>query len=110
MPCVHLVLTPPGTPRPLSLMAPLPAQLSAVVPGSLPLALRVRLADVPEVALRDGRATATLRATIDVVTHRPGFPVQTLFSLDSVSARQGAAREGGGAPCGSTCAFGCPTS
>uniref|UniRef100_A0A8B9ENY1 Uncharacterized protein n=1 Tax=Anser cygnoides TaxID=8845 RepID=A0A8B9ENY1_ANSCY len=58
-------------------------QLSAVVPGSLPLALRVRLADVPEVALRDGRATATLRATIDVVTRRPGFPVQTLFSLDS---------------------------
>ncbi|XP_040432023.1 BPI fold-containing family B member 4-like [Cygnus olor] len=58
-------------------------QLSAMVPGSLPLALRVRLADVPEVALRDGRATATLRATIDVVTRRPGFPVQTLFSLDS---------------------------
>ncbi|KAM9178291.1 BPI fold-containing family B member 3-like [Mergus octosetaceus] len=58
-------------------------QLSTVVPGSLPLALRVRLVDVPEVSLRDGRATATLQATIDVVTQRPGFPVQTLFSLDS---------------------------
>ncbi|XP_035200001.1 BPI fold-containing family B member 3-like isoform X3 [Oxyura jamaicensis] len=58
-------------------------QLSAVLPRSLPLALRVRLADVPEVALRDGRATATLPATIDVVSRRPGFPVQTLFSLDS---------------------------
>ncbi|XP_032054466.1 BPI fold-containing family B member 3 [Aythya fuligula] len=58
-------------------------QLSTVVPGSLPLALRVRLADVPEVSLRDGKATATLQGTIDVVTRRPGFPVQTLFSLDS---------------------------
>ncbi|XP_068556798.1 BPI fold-containing family B member 3-like [Anas acuta] len=58
-------------------------QLSTVVPGSLPLALRVRPADVPQVSLRDGKATATLQDTIDVVTRRPGFPVQTLFSLDS---------------------------
>ncbi|XP_015737534.1 BPI fold-containing family B member 3-like [Coturnix japonica] len=58
-------------------------QLSTVLPGSLPLALRVRLADTPVVALRDGKATATLRAAIDVLAHRPGFPPQTLFTLDS---------------------------
>ncbi|NXI62584.1 BPIB3 protein, partial [Anseranas semipalmata] len=58
-------------------------QLAAVVPGSLPLALRVRLADAPQVSLRDGRATATLRASVDVLTRRPGFPLQTLFTLDS---------------------------
>ncbi|XP_052540178.1 BPI fold-containing family B member 3-like [Tympanuchus pallidicinctus] len=58
-------------------------QLSTVLPGSLPLALRVRLADTPVVALRDGKATATLRAAIDVLAQRPGFPPQTLFSLDS---------------------------
>ncbi|POI26853.1 hypothetical protein CIB84_009395, partial [Bambusicola thoracicus] len=58
-------------------------QLSTVLPGSLPLALRVRLADAPVVAVRDGKATATLRAAIDVLAQRPGFPPQTLFSLDS---------------------------
>uniref|UniRef100_G1N6R6 Lipid-binding serum glycoprotein C-terminal domain-containing protein n=1 Tax=Meleagris gallopavo TaxID=9103 RepID=G1N6R6_MELGA len=58
-------------------------QLSTVLPGSVPLALRVRLADTPVVALRDGKATATLRAAIDVLAQRPGFPPQTLFSLDS---------------------------
>ncbi|XP_015152079.2 BPI fold-containing family B member 3 [Gallus gallus] len=58
-------------------------QLSTVLPGSLPLALRVRLADTPAVAVRDGKATATLRAAIDVLAQRPGFPPQTLFSLDS---------------------------
>ncbi|XP_021272056.1 BPI fold-containing family B member 4-like isoform X2 [Numida meleagris] len=58
-------------------------QLSTVLPGSLPLALRVRLADAPVVALRDGKATATLRAAIDVLANRPGFPPQTLFTLDS---------------------------
>lgn len=89
MHCMHLSLKPLATPRLLALMAPLPAQLSTVVPGSLPLALRVRPADVPQVSLRDGKATATLQSTIDVVTRRPGFPVQTLFSLDSVSVRQG---------------------
>ncbi|OXB79322.1 UNVERIFIED_CONTAM: hypothetical protein H355_013243 [Colinus virginianus] len=57
--------------------------LSTVLPSSLPLALRVRLADTPVVALRDGKATATLRAAIDVLAHRPGFPPHTLFSLDS---------------------------
>ncbi|NXK48538.1 BPIB3 protein, partial [Chauna torquata] len=58
-------------------------QLAAVLPGSLPLALRVRLSGTPEVALQDGRATATFRATVDVLAHRPGFPLQTLFTLDS---------------------------
>ncbi|NXC44517.1 BPIB3 protein, partial [Penelope pileata] len=65
-----------------ALLSALP-QLSAVVPGSLPLVLRLRLSDAPVVALRDGTATATLRAAIDVIARRPGFPLQTLFSLDS---------------------------
>ncbi|NXL89816.1 BPIB3 protein, partial [Alectura lathami] len=58
-------------------------QLASVLPGSLPLALRVRLANAPLVTLRDGKATATLRAAIDVLARRLGFPPQPLFSLDS---------------------------
>ncbi|NXE56598.1 BPIB3 protein, partial [Casuarius casuarius] len=61
----------------------LPVQLSAVIPESLPLALRVQSAGAPVVSLRDGKATARVAASITVLAQRPGSPPQPLFTLDA---------------------------
>ncbi|XP_075294601.1 BPI fold-containing family B member 4-like [Opisthocomus hoazin] len=69
----------------LSTSALLPAipQLAQVLPGSLPLELRVRVANEPVVAVRDGRATATLQASIDVFSPLLQSSQQLLFSIDT---------------------------
>ncbi|NXL26076.1 BPIB3 protein, partial [Setophaga kirtlandii] len=56
--------------------------LGRALPGSLPLELRVRVRDEPVVTVRDGRATVTLRATIDVTSPALQNPQGLLFSVD----------------------------
>ncbi|XP_025912617.1 BPI fold-containing family B member 3-like [Apteryx rowi] len=58
-------------------------QLSTVIPESLPLALQVRSAGAPVVSLRNGKATASVAASIAVLAQRPGSPPQPLFTLDA---------------------------
>ncbi|NXI40590.1 BPIB3 protein, partial [Galbula dea] len=60
-----------------------PMQLSRILPGSLPLELHVWVAKEPVVALRDGKATATLKASIDVVSPALQSSQKPLFSLDA---------------------------
>ncbi|NXR71880.1 BPIB3 protein, partial [Pycnonotus jocosus] len=62
---------------------PLQGQLTRVLPGSLPLELRVRVSDEPVVTVRDGRATVTLKATIDFIAPGLQTPQGLLFSLDA---------------------------
>ncbi|XP_010132148.1 PREDICTED: LOW QUALITY PROTEIN: BPI fold-containing family B member 4-like [Buceros rhinoceros silvestris] len=69
-----------GGGRPLVLSSPCPVQLARILPGSLPLELHVRVANEPVLALRGGRATATLKASIDVIS--PALR-SSLFSLDT---------------------------
>ncbi|XP_059337122.1 BPI fold-containing family B member 3-like isoform X1 [Ammospiza nelsoni] len=66
----------------VSALFPFIPQLSRALPGSLPLELRVRVRDEPVVAVRDGRATVTLRATIDVSSPALQTPQGLLFSVD----------------------------
>ncbi|NWR07106.1 BPIB4 protein, partial [Paradoxornis webbianus] len=66
----------------LTSSAPLPLQLTRVLPGSLPLELRVRVSNEPVVTVRDGRATVTLKATIDFISPALQTPQGLLFSLD----------------------------
>lgn len=85
LPHVHQSPTPPlfATPTP-----PCPdPQLARILPGSLPLQLHVRVGSKPVVTIRDGRATTTLKATIDVVS--PALQSASLFSLDTVSGLSG---------------------
>ncbi|NXI14339.1 BPIB3 protein, partial [Irena cyanogastra] len=56
--------------------------LGRALPGSLPLELRVRVSNGPVVTVRDGRATVTLKATIDVASPALQTPQGLLFSLD----------------------------
>lgn len=62
-------------------------QLARILPGYVPLQLRVRVGSKPVVTIRDGRATTTLKATIDVVS--PALQSASLFSLDTVSGLSG---------------------
>ncbi|NXO96122.1 BPIB3 protein, partial [Certhia brachydactyla] len=62
--------------------SPLQGQLTRVLPGSLPLELHVRVSNEPVVTVRDGRATVTLKATIDAVSPALQTPKGLLFSLD----------------------------
>lgn len=64
-------------------------QLSRVLPGSLPLELRVRVSNEPVVTVKDGKATVTLKATIDFVSSALQAPQGRLFSLDMVSELPG---------------------
>uniref|UniRef100_A0A8C0U8S2 Lipid-binding serum glycoprotein C-terminal domain-containing protein n=1 Tax=Cyanistes caeruleus TaxID=156563 RepID=A0A8C0U8S2_CYACU len=68
----------------MSALFPLIPQLSRVLPGSLPLELRVRVSNEPVVTVRDGRATVTLKATIDFISPALQSPQGLLFSLDVV--------------------------
>ncbi|XP_062445552.1 BPI fold-containing family B member 3 [Rhea pennata] len=58
-------------------------QLSAAIPESLPLVLRVRSAGAPAVSLRNGKATARVAAALAVLARRPGAAPQPLFTLDA---------------------------
>ncbi|XP_074878731.1 BPI fold-containing family B member 3-like [Buteo buteo] len=66
-----------------SALLPLIPQIAKVLPGSLPLELRVRVANKPVVAVRDRRATATLKASIDVLSPLLQSSQKLLFSLDT---------------------------
>ncbi|KFR04297.1 BPI fold-containing family B member 3, partial [Nipponia nippon] len=66
-----------------SALLPLIPQLARILPGSLPLELRVRVADKPVVAVRDRRATATLKASIDIFSPALQSSQRPLFSLDT---------------------------
>ncbi|KFW63477.1 BPI fold-containing family B member 3, partial [Pygoscelis adeliae] len=64
-------------------LLPLIPQLAKIFPGSLPLELRVRVANEPVVAVRGRRATATLKASIDVFSPALQSSQKLLFSLDT---------------------------
>ncbi|NXW42530.1 BPIB3 protein, partial [Nyctiprogne leucopyga] len=66
-----------------SALLPLIPQLARVVPGSLPLELRVRVANEPVVAVRGKRATVTLKATIDVLSPTLQSSQKLLFSINT---------------------------
>ncbi|NWS07101.1 BPIB3 protein, partial [Motacilla alba] len=66
----------------VSALFPFIPQLSRALPGSLPLELRVRVSKEPVVTVRDGRATVTLKATIDVTSPALQTPQGLLFSVD----------------------------
>ncbi|XP_069654854.1 BPI fold-containing family B member 3-like isoform X2 [Haliaeetus albicilla] len=66
-----------------SALLPLIPQIAKVLPGSLPLELRVRVANKPVVAVRDRRATATLKASIDILSPLLQSSQKPLFSLDT---------------------------
>ncbi|XP_010568042.1 PREDICTED: BPI fold-containing family B member 3-like [Haliaeetus leucocephalus] len=59
------------------------SMIAKVLPGSLPLELRVRVANKPVVAVRDRRATATLKASIDILSPLLQSSQKPLFSLDT---------------------------
>ncbi|NXO44337.1 BPIB4 protein, partial [Locustella ochotensis] len=65
-----------------SALFPFIPQLTRVLPGSLPLELRVQVSNEPVVTVRDGRATVTLKATIDFISPALQTPRGLLFSLD----------------------------
>ncbi|XP_066055326.1 BPI fold-containing family B member 3-like [Chamaea fasciata] len=65
-----------------SALFPFIPQLTRVLPGSLPLELRVRVSNEPVVTVRDGRATVTLKATIDFISPALQTPQGLLFSLN----------------------------
>ncbi|XP_065502065.1 BPI fold-containing family B member 4-like [Caloenas nicobarica] len=74
-------MVPDGISLSTAALLPIIPQLARILPGSLPLQLRVRVASEPVVAIRDRRATATLKATVDVVS--PSLRSASLFSLDT---------------------------
>ncbi|NXM57688.1 BPIB4 protein, partial [Illadopsis cleaveri] len=65
-----------------SALFPFIPQLTRILPGSLPLELRVRVSNEPVVTVRDGKATVTLKATIDFISSALQTPQGLLFSLD----------------------------
>ncbi|NWH86330.1 BPIB4 protein, partial [Aegithalos caudatus] len=65
-----------------SALYPFIPQLTRVLPGSLPLELRVRVSKEPVVTVGNGRATVTLKATIDFISPALQTPQGLLFSLD----------------------------
>uniref|UniRef100_A0A8C3U4P0 Lipid-binding serum glycoprotein C-terminal domain-containing protein n=1 Tax=Catharus ustulatus TaxID=91951 RepID=A0A8C3U4P0_CATUS len=66
----------------MSALFPVIPQLTRVLPGSLPLELHVRVSKEPVVTVRDGRATVTLKATIDVASPALQTAQGVLFSVD----------------------------
>ncbi|XP_059683371.1 BPI fold-containing family B member 3-like [Gavia stellata] len=62
---------------------PLVPQLAKILPSSLPLELRVQVANEPVVAVRGRRATATLKASIDIFSPPLQSSHKPLFSLDT---------------------------
>ncbi|XP_068272570.1 BPI fold-containing family B member 3-like [Nyctibius grandis] len=66
-----------------SALLPLIPQLARVLPGSLPLELHVRVADEPVVAVTGRRATATLKASVAVLSPALQSSQRPLFSLDT---------------------------
>ncbi|NWH45202.1 BPIB3 protein, partial [Fregata magnificens] len=66
-----------------SALLPLIPQLAKILPVSLPLELHVSVANEPVVAVRDGRATATLKASIDIFSPALQSSQKLLFSLDT---------------------------
>ncbi|NWS38451.1 BPIB3 protein, partial [Probosciger aterrimus] len=66
-----------------SALLPLIPELAGVLPGSLPMELRVRVANEPVVAVRDGKATATLKASIYILSPALQSAQKLLFSLDA---------------------------
>ncbi|KGL99982.1 BPI fold-containing family B member 4, partial [Charadrius vociferus] len=66
-----------------SALLPFIPQLARILPGSLPLELRVQVANEPVVAVRGRRATATLKASIDIVSPLLQSSQRPLFSLDT---------------------------
>ncbi|KAM8996448.1 BPI fold-containing family B member 3-like [Ara ararauna] len=66
-----------------SALSSLIPQLSKVLPVSLPMELRVRVANEPVVTVRDGKAIATLKASIDVLSPALQSAQKLLFSLDA---------------------------
>ncbi|KAM9527824.1 BPI fold-containing family B member 3-like [Guaruba guarouba] len=66
-----------------SALSSLIPQLSRVLPVSLPMELRVRVANKPLVTVRDGKAIATLKASIDVLSPALQSAQKLLFSLDA---------------------------
>ncbi|XP_074013677.1 BPI fold-containing family B member 3-like [Numenius arquata] len=66
-----------------SALLPFIPQLARILPGSLPLELRVQVASEPVVDVRGRRATATLRATIDVFSPLLQSSRRPLFSFDT---------------------------
>ncbi|CAM9554934.1 unnamed protein product [Bubo scandiacus] len=66
-----------------SALLPLIPQLAQILTHSLPLELRVRVANEPVMALRDRRATATLKASIDIFSPALQSSQRPLFSLDT---------------------------
>ncbi|KAM6248643.1 BPI fold-containing family B member 3-like [Porphyrio hochstetteri] len=68
---------------PLALTSPCPVQLSRILPGSLPLELRVQVANKPLVTVSGGKATVTLKASIDVFSPALQSMQKPLFSLNT---------------------------
>ncbi|KAM6052937.1 BPI fold-containing family B member 3-like [Theristicus caerulescens] len=66
-----------------SALLPLIPQLARILPGSLPLELRVRVANEPVVAVRGRRATATLKASVDIFSPALQSSQKPLFSVDT---------------------------
>ncbi|NXW62137.1 BPIB3 protein, partial [Eurystomus gularis] len=64
-------------------LLPLIPQLSRILPGSLPLELRVWVAKEPVVAVNDKKATATLKASVDIVSPALQSSQRPLFSFDT---------------------------
>ncbi|NXN36349.1 BPIB3 protein, partial [Rhinoptilus africanus] len=82
----NLSITNSTVPNSISLstssLLPFIPQLARILPGSLPLELRVQVANEPVVAVRGRRATATLKASIDIFSPLLQS-TQPLFSLDT---------------------------
>ncbi|NXN49296.1 BPIB3 protein, partial [Rynchops niger] len=83
----NLNITNSMVPNSISLSAssllPLIPQLARILPGSLPLALRVQVASEPVVSVRGRRATATLKASIDIFSPLLQSSQTPLFSFDA---------------------------
>ncbi|NXO54988.1 BPIB3 protein, partial [Aramus guarauna] len=65
-----------------SALLPVIPQLAKILPRSLPLELHVWVANKPVVAVRGRRATATLKASIDVVSPLLQLSQKPLYSLN----------------------------
>ncbi|XP_054074854.1 BPI fold-containing family B member 3-like [Rissa tridactyla] len=83
----NLSITNSMVPNSISLSAssllPFIPQLARILPGSLPLELRVQVASEPVVAVRGRRATATLKASIDIFSPLLQSSQTPLFSFDA---------------------------
>ncbi|NXT74460.1 BPIB3 protein, partial [Zapornia atra] len=73
----------PNIPLSTAALLPFIPQLSQILPGSLPLELRVRVANKPLVTVSGGKATATLKASIDVFSPALQSIQKPLFSLNT---------------------------